>query len=226
MRAAGLPVLLALGPGGLAALVFVVFFRHRHTSVFASQPPSGGLVDAISGWLARDPRALHDLLLGTVGQAAAEHALRCASLCEQLANHLAVVPEEVDHLVLGAALHVLPVSAATNDAPLHPCIPSVDALAAASSMIAEAGAPAPAAIAGEALERWDGAGLPDGKAAEATSLAGRILAVACAFDHAIPSGQEDALAMIRDGSGTRFDPVVAGELLHLYREPWPLKLAA
>jgi putative nucleotidyltransferase with HDIG domain len=82
-------------------------------------------------------------------------------------------------------------------------------------------------------ERWDGSGYPDGLVGERIPLAARIIAVADTID-AITSDRpyrrgntlEHALAEVRRGSGTQFDPgvvraleraVAAGELAELAR---------
>jgi PAS domain S-box-containing protein len=66
-------------------------------------------------------------------------------------------------------------------------------------------------------ERWDGSGYPRGLRGEEIPLAARIVGVADVFDaltHARPYKPawriEDALAEIRRGSGTQFDPAVVG----------------
>jgi putative two-component system response regulator len=68
-------------------------------------------------------------------------------------------------------------------------------------------------------EKWDGSGYPDGLAREAIPLAARLMAVADVYDALIsvrPYKQamthEEALAFIRDGSGTHFDPRVVEAL--------------
>jgi putative two-component system response regulator len=69
-------------------------------------------------------------------------------------------------------------------------------------------------------ERWDGAGYPCGLAAEAIPLVGRIVAVADVFD-AVTSKRvykdavevERAIAIIEEGSGTQFDPVVVSAFM-------------
>jgi len=68
-------------------------------------------------------------------------------------------------------------------------------------------------------ERWDGTGYPAGLSGEAIPLEARIVAVADFFDalsHERPYraalSPEQALAMVRDGSGTHFDPTVAAAL--------------
>ena len=65
-------------------------------------------------------------------------------------------------------------------------------------------------------ERWDGGGYPDGLAGDAIPFAGRLVAVADAFDilvHERPYKEEwsveDAAEEIRRNAGTQFDPEVA-----------------
>jgi len=64
-------------------------------------------------------------------------------------------------------------------------------------------------------EKWDGSGYPDGLAGEAIPLSARMMAVADVYDALIsvrPYKQamthNEALAFIRDGSGSHFDPRV------------------
>ena len=78
----------------------------------------------------------------------------------------------------------------------------------------------------ECQERWDGTGTPHGLAGEASTLAGRILATACAFDRASTRDLQSGLVVIREGSGSQFDPVVVAELLYLFTEPWQLRQVA
>jgi putative two-component system response regulator len=80
-------------------------------------------------------------------------------------------------------------------------------------------------------ERWDGQGYPDGLAGEAIPLGARIVAVADAFDamttqrpYNLVKSVPDALACLRDGAGTSWDPqVVAAFALwaeqHLVEHP-------
>jgi hypothetical protein len=69
-------------------------------------------------------------------------------------------------------------------------------------------------------ERWDGAGYPDGKAAEEISLAGRIVAVADVFDVITSTRSYKAAGSAVDGrseiarcAGTQFDPGVVRAFL-------------
>lgn len=69
-------------------------------------------------------------------------------------------------------------------------------------------------------ERYDGTGYPHGLAGEEIPLAGRITAVADVFDALLGDrcyrpalAVEDAVAIIREGSGTHFDPQIADLLI-------------
>ncbi|MBP5209572.1 MAG: HD domain-containing protein [Clostridia bacterium] len=69
-------------------------------------------------------------------------------------------------------------------------------------------------------ERWDGKGYPCGVAGEQIPLSARIMAVADVFDALVsrrsykqPFSYEQALAIIREESGTHFDPAVVDAFL-------------
>ncbi|PWC74819.1 two-component system response regulator [Azospirillum sp. TSH64] len=64
-------------------------------------------------------------------------------------------------------------------------------------------------------ERWDGTGYPQGLAGEAIPLSARLMAVADVYDALIsrrcykpPFPHEQAASIIREGSGSHFDPAV------------------
>ena len=64
-------------------------------------------------------------------------------------------------------------------------------------------------------ERWDGSGYPQGLAGEAIPLEGRIIAVADVFDALLSDrcyraamSMDEAVAVMRDGRGSHFDPQV------------------
>ncbi len=68
-------------------------------------------------------------------------------------------------------------------------------------------------------EKWDGSGYPDGLAGEQIPLSARLMAVADVYDALIsarpykpPMTHEQALQIIRDGSGAHFDPRVVDAL--------------
>lgn len=70
-------------------------------------------------------------------------------------------------------------------------------------------------------ERWDGLGYPDGLAGEEIPLSARIMAIADFFDELISERHyktatpaEEALAQIREGAGTQFDPLLAEVFLN------------
>ncbi|CAO3458973.1 response regulator [Azospirillum largimobile] len=74
-------------------------------------------------------------------------------------------------------------------------------------------------------ERWDGAGYPQGLAGEAIPLSARLMAVADVYDALIsrrcykPSfPHEKAAAIIREGSGSHFDPAVVAAFTALEDE--------
>ncbi len=69
-------------------------------------------------------------------------------------------------------------------------------------------------------ERWDGTGYPNGLSGEQIPLSARIMAVADVFDALVsrrsykePFPIENAINVIREGSGTHFDPTVVDAFL-------------
>jgi response regulator RpfG family c-di-GMP phosphodiesterase len=77
-----------------------------------------------------------------------------------------------------------------------------------------------ARIAHEHHERWDGAGYPQGLRGADISLAARITALADFVDAMVSPRSyrpahtlQHALEQVREGSGSRFDPALAGLLL-------------
>jgi HD-GYP domain-containing protein (c-di-GMP phosphodiesterase class II) len=72
-------------------------------------------------------------------------------------------------------------------------------------------------------ERWDGGGYPDGLRGEQIPLLGRLLGVADFFDaltsaraYRAPLSPDEALELVRQGSGTHFDPRIADAVLRLH----------
>ncbi|MEO8541095.1 MAG: HD domain-containing phosphohydrolase [bacterium] len=216
---------LAIAGAGSGAVVLatgaILVGRRRKNS---DELPDGGLTQAVRAWDGGEHNAMQAWVTDLVGQEAAAHATRTASLCQLMAEQLAVPPDNVDQLMLAALAHVAPAAFETGE---WRCTAfSREALALAQSAVLRSGNEDAARIMGQVGERWDGRGSPDGLLGEAASLRGRILATACAFDQASASGLEPGLAAIREGSGSIFDPVVAAELLHLFKEPWQLRQAA
>jgi putative two-component system response regulator len=74
-------------------------------------------------------------------------------------------------------------------------------------------------------ERYDGKGYPRGLAGRDIPLEGRIVAVVDVFDaltsdrpYRVALSQDEALALMRQGRGTQFDPIVLDALLDSHRE--------
>ncbi len=181
---------------------------------------------AASQWTPTRRARLEELVAELAGPAAAAHALRVTALCDLLAEQLAIGPQESADLSVAATLHVLPRMFGGDSPEELPCGHTPWALATTANLVSAAVSGRAGRIVGEFCERWDGAGLPAALIGEESSLGGRVLAATCAFDRASSDGLEYGLEVIRNGSGDRFDPVVVGELQHLFREPFqPRKVA-
>ncbi len=70
-------------------------------------------------------------------------------------------------------------------------------------------------------ERWDGDGYPDGLAGVAIPLGARVISVCDAFDAMVSNrpyraaiSMSDAVAELRAGAGSQFDPAVVDALVH------------
>ena len=75
-------------------------------------------------------------------------------------------------------------------------------------------------LAGYHHEKWDGTGYPNGIAGEKIPLSARIMAVADVFDALVskrsykkPFTFDEAMEIIRDGSGKHFDPLIVDAFL-------------
>lgn len=71
-------------------------------------------------------------------------------------------------------------------------------------------------------EKWDGSGYPDGLAGEAIPLSARVMALADVYDALVSKrvykqsiSHEDALVVIREGSGKHFDPALVEVFLSI-----------
>ncbi len=213
-----------LTAGGSTAVVIAsgatVALRRRKGGTF----PDGGLVRAIRAWDAGESSAIETWLSDLVGRMEAEHAARTAKLCLLMGEQLAVQPESIDALTLAGLAHVSPGAFEIGRAGCGAF--SLEAISHSSLAVHRAGHPEAAETIAQAGEHWDGSGAPHGLLGEAISLQGRILGTACAFDRAAALGLDAGLRTVREGTGTMFDPVVAAELLHLFREPWQSRQAA
>lgn len=219
------PAVLAMGAGGgalggLAALAFALAPK-RAPGDFERD-----LELAVARWRQRDGSALEGLVAEAVGPESAAHALRVTTLCDLLAEQLAIGPEEAQDLRLAGALHVLPLRHGKGAESGWGCAHSPRTLAGEAALVGRFVCAGAGEMLAQSRERWDGSGLPAALLREESCLGARVLAVACAFDAASASSLDDALALIRAGSALEFDPVVAGELLHLFRQPWQQRQAA
>jgi putative nucleotidyltransferase with HDIG domain len=82
-------------------------------------------------------------------------------------------------------------------------------------------------------ERWDGGGYPDGLAGEEIPLESRIVACCDAFNamttnrsYRAAMSMEDALAQVRAGAGSQFDPRVAEALTTIVCRAEPVQAPA
>jgi putative two-component system response regulator len=73
-------------------------------------------------------------------------------------------------------------------------------------------------------ERWDGTGYPEGLKSETLPIGSRIIAVVDVFDALVsrrpykaPWSPESAIAELRAGAGSKFDPGIVDALESLYR---------
>jgi HD-GYP domain-containing protein (c-di-GMP phosphodiesterase class II) len=76
-------------------------------------------------------------------------------------------------------------------------------------------------------ERWDGGGYPAGLSGRRIPIEARLLAIADAFDAMIsprpyrrPLSHEHALAEVKEGAGSQFDPVAAELFVEAWAEGW------
>ncbi len=223
----GVPVGAIGADAVVSVLAFVIAAILRRRS-----NPSEAVIDtslkyAMPEWRAGRRQALEGMVGEFAGPSATAHAMRCAALADRLAEQLALSEEETASLALAAVVHVLPAAfPEAEDSEYQGCDFGVTAITTALAVLGRFASEDVVRIAAEANERWDGSGRPGRLVGERISMGGRILATACQFDHASGSGLEAGLQMVRKESGTGFDPVVAAELIHLFREPWQRQVAA
>jgi HD-GYP domain-containing protein (c-di-GMP phosphodiesterase class II) len=161
------------------------------------------------------------------------HAVRVASLCEDLGTRLGLGAEELTRLSVIALLH--DVGRFEVD-PLVWC--KTDRLSEAEWRVVHRhpvdgarlleDAAWPASVLGPVRhhhERWDGTGYPDGLRGTAIPYPARVLAVADSLEaltsprpHRAALPRADALRVIREGAGAQFDPDVTAILVEEYSE--------
>jgi diguanylate cyclase (GGDEF)-like protein len=163
-----------------------------------------------------------------------EHSEQVVSLATDVAQLLGLSPAEINAVRHGALLHDVGKLAIPNEI-LHKPGPLTAAewrVMAEHPAIGERilrrtpqlGHLAP--IVRHEHERWDGAGYPDGLAGTAIPIASRIILACDAYNAMITTrpyreamSQRDAVAELRDKSGSQFDPQVVAALLERLGAP-------
>lgn len=222
-----LELVMFAGSGGviLAAACAVAWHaapKHRPRDELQST-----LATAMPEWRAGRRAGIEAMVAMFAGPQATAHAIRCAALAASLAEQLSLHAEEIADISLAAALHVIPVAFPDHEDGLADgCAFGATAIAAAAEVLERTAPPAVARMVSEIGERWDGTGVPNRIAGDECSPGGRVVASVCAFDHASKEGLKAGIDAVRAGSGSAFDPVVAAELIHLFRESWETRMAA
>jgi len=156
--------------------------------------------------------------------ATGSHSQRVARLAANLAAAVGLSPEDLEAVVSGALLHDVG-KLGVPEVVLQKPGPLSDDELALLRRHAEMGEAIcrPLAMAGRLgpiirhhHERWDGSGYPDGLAGEAIPVGARVVAVVDAFDAIVHDrpyrparSPREAIAEIRNGSGSQFDPTIA-----------------
>ena len=187
-------------------------------AVFTARPESGSpaAVQALAAAIEARDNYTHD------------HSEQVVSLATDVAKLLGLSPSEQDTVRHGALLHDVGKLAIPNEI-LHKPGPLNDAewrVMAEHPVIGERilrrtpqlGHLAP--VVRHEHERWDGNGYPDGLAGTEIPIASRIILACDAYNAMITTrsyreamSPEDAVAELRDKSGTQFDPQVVAALL-------------
>jgi diguanylate cyclase (GGDEF)-like protein len=193
-------------------------------AVFTARPESGSpaAVQALAAAIEARDNYTHD------------HSEQVVSLATDVARLLGLSPSEQDTVRHGALLHDVGKLAIPNEI-LHKPGPLNDAewrVMAEHPVIGERilrrtpqlGHLAP--VVRHEHERWDGNGYPDGLAGTEIPIASRIILACDAYNAMITTrsyreamSPEDAVAELRDKSGTQFDPQVVAALLKRLRVP-------
>ncbi len=153
------------------------------------------------------------------------HSQRVGAMAGQIARQLGLSAAEIDQIQRAAPLHDLGKIAVPDHILLKPSSLTLQEFIVVkqhttigAKILADSQFPLlqiAAEIAYSHHERWDGLGYPCGLAGAAIPLRGRIVAVADAFDvmtHSRPYktavSVEVAASMLRQNSGTQFDPTI------------------
>lgn len=157
-----------------------------------------------------------------------QHSDRVAETARLIARNLNLGPDEVELIMVAAALHDIGKVGMRNDILFKPGALTREEREAAKQHAAIGGellAKFPlfekgATYVGHHHERWDGSGYPDGLRGEAIPLGARIIAVADSYHAMIekreyrePLAEEAAFRELQACAGTQFDPAVVAAFL-------------
>jgi two-component system cell cycle response regulator len=180
---------------------------------------------------------MRDLLLTVVEEQRPDlhmHSSEVSRLCREVGVRLGMTRKEIDLVGLAAELHdigkvAIPDSIVGKAGPLdatewelmktHPLV--------GERLLSSVRPLRPLApIVRSAHERWDGAGYPDGLAAEQIPLASRIITACDAYDAMISDRpytnaltSDEAIAELTANAGTQFDPEVVELLIAALTQP-------
>jgi putative two-component system response regulator len=242
-RQASLPVVLVTGAGTYETLSQALT---RGAAGLVTKPfAHAELQAAVSDALERASRTRDELrerlLAPTLASALANaieardsylhgHCERLASLAVRIAEDLGVAPEDIETVRLGAILHAvrkigIPDRVLLRPGPLDDeerriiethteigdkLLEPLDLLAGARPIVRHH------------HERWDGAGYPDGLAAEAIPVGARIVSVADSVEamtsrqlYRKPLEAAEIIAELQQHRGKQWDPAVVDVVLHL-----------
>jgi HD-GYP domain-containing protein (c-di-GMP phosphodiesterase class II) len=205
-------------------LIYVLVARHETHRIRSLLDQQAAYDETLMGWAAA---------LDLRDHSTAEHTARVTELTTRLAASLGIAGDELERIRRGATLHDIgkmgvPDEILRKEGPLtdaewvlmrqHPDL-AIGFLAGVHYLRDSLDIP------WCHHERWDGTGYPRGLAGTDIPLAARIFsvidvydAVTCERPYRGPLGPEDALQLVRDGSGTQFDPDVVEAFEQLMRQ--------
>lgn len=205
-------------------LIYTLVRRHTDRVDAAAQRQQQAYDQTLLGWAAA---------LDLRDHSTAEHTLRVTEWTVALADRMGTQGEDLVHVRRGALLHDIgkmgvPDSVLSKPGPLtddewvlmrrHPEL-AVEFLSGIDYLRDSLDIPA------SHHERWDGTGYPAGLAGTRIPRAARMFAVVDVYDavtsdrpYRRPLALDDAVALLRQGSGSHFDPEVVQAFVSLLEE--------
>ncbi|HEX6506908.1 MAG TPA: HD-GYP domain-containing protein [Chloroflexota bacterium] len=162
-----------------------------------------------------------------------EHSKRLAELTRSLALALGLAPEHVAETVLASRVHDLGKIGISNDILLKPASLTTDErqimqdhpVIGANILASYSAFKGSVDMVKHHHERWDGRGYPNGLKGDEIPIGSRIITVVDSFDSMTADrpyrrglSVDDAVARLKDGMGTQFDPRVCAEFIQLLIE--------